>query len=713
MSAAGLSMAGTSTAAHEVSRGRPFPLGVTLEDDGVNIAVWAPEASRVWFCLFGGAGGEPNDETRFALPHRDGEIWHAHVSGVRSGERYGLRADGAGAWFDPDKLLIDPYAKRIEARLQRHPLMSGAGDSAAVVPKCLVTGPPEGPDPAANRPGHELAELVIYEAHAKGLTAAHPAVPAQLRGTYAGLAEPAILDHLTSLGVNAVELLPLQAFLDDQYVLARGLTNYWGYQPIAFLAPEPRYALHGDGSRADAELRALVHALHERGIEVIVDVVFNHSGEGDEFGPTLSFRGLHDAGYYRRDRSGEYVNDTGTGNTLAVHRPMVLRLVLDSLRHWAERYGIDGFRFDLAATLGRVPHGFDGHGFDAQAAFFQAVAQDPVLAGLKLLAEPWDIGPGGYRLGEFPHPWSEWNDRFRDGARRAWRGDPGGLAALAPGLLGSAERFDRSARPATASINFLTAHDGFTLADTVAYSRKHNEANGEGGRDGHGDDHSDNLGIEGPSDDPGVRTARARRVRAMLATLFVSQGVPMLLAGDELGNSQAGNNNAYAQDNAVGWVDWGAAEGDSAGGAEADDASGLQDFVRRLIALRRRLPVLRQRAFLHGSTREDGLRDVVWRLADGGEPEPRHWHDPEFRTVLVEVRGAADDPAGEAAGGTVLLILNTGGDTEVTLPPTGSGDEWRIELDTARPEASGGASGRYPALAQSLVVCSDLEGEVS
>ncbi|MBO1900956.1 glycogen debranching protein GlgX [Leucobacter weissii] len=697
-----------------VGLGRSQPLGAIPDAYGVNVAVWAPEASRLFFCLFHDDGGEE----RIELPYRDGDVWHAHLGGIGPGARYGLRAEGshrvaAGARFNPHKLLIDPYARALDAPLRWHPLMSDdtAGglvldtrDSAAVVPKGVVAGPAEGADPAANRPNHLLSDLVIYEAHVRGISATHPEVPAELRGSYAGMAHPAIVEHLVSLGVNAVELLPVQAFFDDQHLVRSGLTNYWGYQPIAWLAPEPRYASRPEA--ADVELRHLVHTLHAAGIEVIADVVFNHTGEGDDGGPTLAYRGLHNTGYYRLTDGGGYVNDTGTGNTLAVDRPMVLRLVLDALRHWATRYGIDGFRFDLATTLGRTPHGFDPNG-----AFFQAVRQDPVLAGVKLIAEPWDLGPGGYQLGGFPHPWSEWNDRFRDGVRRAWRGDAIGQVGLGSLLLGSAGHFEHSGRAATASVNFVTAHDGFTLADVVSYARKHNEANGEDGRDGHDDNHSDNLGVEGPSDDPAIAAARARRARGILATLLIAQGVPMLLAGDEIGNSQGGNNNAYAQDNEIGWVDW------------SDPDAELLGIARRLIALRRRHPVLRQHTFLHGIERRDGHRDVVWRRADGAEPSVEDWHDPEQRCIVAAVRGAAGEAWGESLTGVVLVILNTGDDTEVRLPEPdarpgdgGAGDPpgpedppgWFVEIDTARPEAAGAVTSSYPAAAQSVVVLSTV-----
>ncbi|MGP9725179.1 glycogen debranching protein GlgX [Corynebacterium sp. AOP40-9SA-29] len=713
------------TAHNATSPGLSRPLGVTPDGDGVNVAVWAPDAQLVEFCVF-----EDAHETRYPLRHRDGGVLHAHVPGIQPGARYGLRAHGpwdlsAGHRFNPAKLLLDPYARALEGPVRWAPEMSGTvfgedgsqrpdeRDSAAVVPKCIVTatatgpetGPEAGPDPAANRPVVSPSDLVIYETNLRGLTAAHPEVPQELRGTYAGMASPAVVDHLTRLGVTAVELLPLQGFFDDRHLVEKGLSNYWGYQPLTWFAPEPRYAVDQSGTGARAELRHLVHTLHEAGIAVIVDVVYNHSGEGDEHGPTLGLRGLHNAGYYRlQDAPGSpddpgdssdraYVNDTGTGNTLAVERPMVLALVMDSLRYWATEFGVDGFRFDLAASVGRTPGGFS-----PEAAFFQAVNQDPVLSRLTVIAEPWDLGPGGYLLGGFPHPWSEWNDRFRDTVRHSWRASSLDNAETGSRLLGSAGQFEHGHRAATSSVNFITAHDGFTLADVVSYDAKHNEANGEDGRDGHDDNISDNLGVEGPTSDPAILEARYRRARGMLAMLFVSQGTPMMLAGDEIGNSQGGNNNAYAQDNPTGWVDW------------SDPDTGLLDLTRRLISLRRRLPVLRQTAFRHGRQRRDGARDVVWHRADGSEPDAGDWHDPEFRTVCAELRGTAGDPVGESLTGVVFIVLNPGEATGIVLPD----GIWRLEVDTSLPDGGGSGtsarsatwSGEYDVAAQSVVVFS-------
>jgi len=466
------------------------------------------------------------------------------------------------------------------------------------------------------------------------------------------------------LGVTAVELLPIHAFVDERMLVARGLRNYWGYNTLAFFAPEPRYMGRGGGLW---EVQTMVRRLHSAGVEVILDVVFNHTAEGDEWGPTLAFRGLDNASYYRLVEGGRrYVNDTGTGNTLNLAHPMVLRMVMDSLRYWVEVVHVDGFRFDLCTVLGREPQGFDRGG-----GFFDVLAQDPVLSRVKLIAEPWDLGPGGYQLGGFPHPFMEWNDRFRDGVRRFWRGDAGMTRDLAARLLGSAERFDHSGRAAVSSVNYITSHDGFTLEDVVSYTVKRNWANGEDNRDGHCENHADNLGFEGPTTDKAVQAARALRTRNLLATLMLSQGVPMLLAGDELGQTQGGNNNAYAQDNEVSWLDWAAA-----------DRYQL-DFVTRLIALRKAHPVLRQRRFLHAKARpSDGLRDVIWRRADGTEPSPQDWHDPAFRCLCAEVRMAAEgaDPDNEA----LFAVFNCGPAVALHLPATAPA--WTLILDTTRPE---------------------------
>ena len=665
---------------HAVTPGRPWPMGATFDGEGVNFAVFSANAERLELCLFSDDGRK--ELARLPFRDRDGHVWHMHVGGLTPGVKYGLRAHGpyqpeAGHRFNPNKLLIDPYAKQLDGRLRwsdalmgyrvgsaRADLSFDNRDSAFAVPKSVVVDPSfpwEHDTPLS----HPLERTVIYEAHVKGLTERHPRVDPGLRGTYLGVASDPMIAHMVKLGITAVELLPVHAHVDDRFLVSKGLKNYWGYQTIGFFAPEPRYMTQ----HAVWELQTMVRRLHAAGIEVILDVVYNHSGEGDELGPTLSFRGLDNRSYYRLREGGRfYVNDTGTGNTLDLTHPMVLRMVMDSLRYWVEVFHVDGFRFDLATTLAR-----EWTGFDRRAGFLDAIRQDPVLGRVKLIAEPWDIGPGGYQLGNFPHPFLEWNDRFRDGVRRYWRGDAGLTAELARRLMGSADEFDNRQRGATSSVNFLSAHDGFTLADLVSYAVKHNEANGEGNRDGHSENFSDNLGVEGATPDPAIGAARAARRRAMLATLMLAQGTPMLLAGDEFGNSQGGNNNAYAQDNETGWLDW----------PGADEA--FLAFAQRLIALRRSHPQLSQRSFLHSRAREtDGNRDLIWRKADGSEPGPTDWQDPTFRALGVEIRMAAGS-AEDRAPGAVYLIFNSGAQIKAHLPRLPEGRFWRLLLDTAHP----------------------------
>ncbi|MEZ5755362.1 MAG: glycogen debranching protein GlgX [Paracoccaceae bacterium] len=684
-------------AGHAVSAGRPWPMGACFDGEGVNFAVFSAHAEKVELCLFSPDGRK--ELARIALPERDGDIWHGHVGGLMPGTLYGFRVHGPyapeqGHRFNPHKLLIDPYARALEGRLKWSDALMGykvgsprgdmsydTRDSAFAVPKSVVVDTSFAwGDDAAPRVPPEAA--VIYEAHVRGMTMLHPGVEKGLRGSFLGLASDAVIDHLQRLGITSIELLPVQAFADERFLIAKGLRNYWGYQTIAFFAPEPRYMTKGQVW----EFQSMVRRFHAAGIEVILDVVYNHSGEGDEFGPTLSFRGFDNASYYRLLHGGRhYVNDTGTGNTLNLMHPMVLRMVMDSLRYWVEVCHVDGFRFDLATVLGR-----EAHGFDPQGGFFDAIRQDPVLSRVKLIAEPWDIGPGGYQLGAYPHPFMEWNDRFRDGVRRWWKGDPGMAPDLAKRLLGSAERFDHHGRGATSSVNFITAHDGFTLQDVVSFTLKRNWANGEENRDGHHENHSDNLGVEGPTEDPAIRAARGLRKRNLLATLMLAQGVPMLLAGDEVGHTQGGNNNAYAQDNETTWIDW-----------AAGDAR-LAAFVARLVALRRAHPVLRQRRFLHAGARpSDGLPDVIWRRADGQPPSPADWHDPAFRCLGVELRMAAEgaDPGHSA----IYAVFNTGAECVLRLPDTAPG--WELILDTTRPDLgaeAGGPGTRAPA--QSVLV---------
>ncbi len=672
--------------ARPILAGRSWPLGATPGPEGVNFAVFSAGAEAVELCLF-----DRGAETRLALPERTGDVWHGLVPGLGPGQAYGYRVHGPwrpeeGLRFNPAKLLMDPYARALDGDLSWHdavmghvvperPGAKGADlarddrDSAPHVPKCLVVD--DGFDwQGDSPPDRPMDETVIYEAHAKGLTMRHPEVPEAERGTYLGVASEAMIAHYRALGVTAVELLPIHAFHDDRFLVKKGLRNYWGYQTIGFFAPARRYARPGPGADPRAEVKEMVRRLHAAGIEVILDVVYNHSGEADELGPTLSFRGLDNCSYYRLEGAGRhYVNDTGTGNMLDLTHPAVLRMVMDSLRHWVEVFHVDGFRFDLATVLAREAGGFDPRG-----GFLDALRQDPVLARVKLIAEPWDLGPGGYQLGAWPHPFAEWNDRFRDGVRRFWRRDAGMVPDLAKRLLGSAERFDHGGRAATSSVNFLTAHDGYTLEDVVSYLHRHNEANGEGNRDGHGENHSDNFGIEGSTDDPSVRAARDARKRALLATLFLSQGTPMLLAGDEVGNGQGGNNNAYAQDNPTGWVDW---TGDP----------GLTRWVTRLSAFRRDHPVLRQRSFLHSRPRpEDGKPDLSWYRAEGRAPDAGFWNDPSSDCLCVLIRPAADARA-PLPPDAIFAIFNAGPARPVALPaPPGEG-RWRRALDSADPRA--------------------------
>ena len=675
-----MNFVGMSPVHCQMTRGKPSPLGAHFDGEGVNFAVFSAHADKVELCLFDETGAK--ELQRLALPERQGDIWHGYVSGLKPGTVYGFRVHGAyapeqGHRFNPNKLLLDPYARKLvgsvtwseavlgyQASSSIHDLSFDTRDSAPFVPKSVVIDEVHQIG-EAERPTTDPASMVIYESHVKGLTAERQDVDPSLRGTFLGMASDPVIEHLTRLGINTVELLPVQAFVDDRFLVEQGLRNYWGYQTIGFFSPDPRY-LSDDNI---AEFRHMVQRFHAAGIKVIVDVVYNHTAEGHESGPTLSFRGLDNRSYYRLDQTNPryYENHAGTGNCLNLEHPMVSRLVLDSLRYWVETMHVDGFRFDLATVLGR------SHGaFDRNAPFFQALLQDPVLSQATLIAEPWDIGPGGYQLGGYPVPFREWNDRYRDDVRRFWRGDEGMTARLAERLSGSAREFDHSGRRAIASVNFITSHDGFTLQDLVSYKHKHNEANGEGNSDGHNDNNSDNFGVEGPTKEPEILKARARRKRNLLATLLLSQGTPMLLAGDEIGNSQSGNNNAYCQDNEIGWVNW-------------DDADKeFLEFTRKLIAVRKAHPVLRQRFFLHGNQRpHDGITDLFWRMPEGREPTDKDWHDPNWRCLCVEIRMASNTPAYDFSEDEVFVVLNGGKQTDVVLPAKIAGTNWVHMVDTA------------------------------
>ncbi len=672
-----------------IGSGRPYPLGATWDGSGTNFALFSANATKVELCLFDTRTGKETD--RIALPEYTDEVWHGFLSEIGPGQLYGYRVHGpyepeAGHRFNPQKLLIDPYAKSIRGRLRwsdavmgyrvgsgREDLSIDRRDSAFAVPKACVTDINFSWN-ADRPPGTDWSETIIYETHVRGATMLNPDVPEELRGTFLGLSTPGMIDHLVKLGITAVELLPVHALIDDRVLVANDLRNYWGYNTIGFFAPDARYLSVGEVW----EFQTMVRRFHQAGIEVILDVVYNHTAEGNQLGPTLSFRGIDNASYYRliEGDARHYVNDTGCGNTLNLSHPRVLQMVLDSLRYWVQVMRVDGFRFDLATTLAREPHGFD-HG----SGFLDAVRQDPVLNKVKLIAEPWDVGPGGYRLGAFPPGFAEWNDRFRDAVRRYWRGDEGMLPAMAPGMLASADLFDHNGRRPWASVNFITSHDGFTLEDVVSYEAKHNEANGEDNRDGHDANYSRNYGTEGPSEDNNVRELRDRQKRNLLATLLMAQGTPMLLAGDEIGNSQRGNNNAYCQDNEIGWIDWNAA---------GDRETALLDFVRRLIRFRRTHPVLRQAVFLHGARQTAaGFKDVIWLAPDGEEKTPSQWNDPMARCIGMMLslgegqRGPAD---------TVLVVMNAHDQTvRFTLPTAPAGAVWRREIDTGAPTLQGAA----------------------
>lgn len=646
-----------------VGEGDPAPLGVTLVDGGVNVAVWSGAASAIAFCLFDEADREV---ACLPLPGRTGDVFHGFVAGVAAGARYGLRAFGpwdpvAGHRFNPARLLVDPYATSLDRAFRFDPSLVDADapqpeDTAALVPKAVVAAPLP---PLPPRPRFDWRGAVIYEMHVRGFTMRHPGIPEALRGTFAGLGHPAAIAHLRRLGITAVELMPLAACIDERHLLPLGLTNYWGYNPAAYLACDPRLAPGGW-----AEIRAAVTALQDGGIAVLVDVVLNHSGEGDHLGPTVSMRGLDNAGYYRLLPGGVEVNDTGCGNTLALDRPAGVQLAMAALRHWAAAAGVDGFRLDLATTLGRR-----ADGFDPDAPLLTAMRQDPVLSRLAIIAEPWDIGPGGYQLGAFPPGWGEWNDRYRDTVRRFWRGDGGMAGALATSLAGSADIFQPRHRPLSRSVNFVTAHDGFTLADLVSHERKHNEANGEANRDGTEASYSWNNGVEGLSNEPAVIAARAGDVRAMLATLLLSRGTPMLAMGDELGRTQGGNNNAYAQDNALTWVDW----------AGADQE--MIDFTASLIATRRRLAAVFGETPLTGRPMDaEGLPDVAWLRADGQAMRPDDWG--EGHALAMVLYGAAPEP-GLPGGTRIAVVLNAGRQPlDQVLPPTRPGYRWTVVLAT-------------------------------
>jgi isoamylase len=682
-------MTDLSNAAFRVREGLPYPLGATWDGLGVNFAVFSANATKVELCLFDEAG--KREIGRVELPEYTDEVWHGYLPDARPGTIYAYRVRGpfepeAGHRFNPNKLLLDPYAKALIGRLhwadelfcypigdEGEDLAFDERDSAPFMPKCRVV------DPAftwgrARPPALPWDRMIVYETHVRGYTMRHPAVPEEKRGTFAGLAMPQVVDYIRSLGITAVELLPVHAFVDDRHLLERGLANFWGYNTIGFFAPHSRYSSTGQIS----EFKEMVARLHDAGIEVILDVVYNHTAEGNERGPTLSFKGFDNASYYRLmpDDQRYYINDTGAGNTVNLSHPRVLQMVTDSLRYWATEMQVDGFRFDLATILGRELHGFDEGG-----GFLDCCRQDPVLSSVKLIAEPWDLGPGGYQVGGFAPGWAEWNDRFRNTVRAFWKGDEGKVPELAARLSASGDLFNRRGRKPWASVNFVTAHDGFTLNDLVSYNDKHNEANGEDNQDGHNENLSWNCGVEGPTDDPAIRALRERQKRNILATLLLAQGTPMILAGDEFGRTQQGNNNAYCQDSEISWVDWEAIN---------EDGLALTKFVRHVIALRLRYPVLRRGRFLIGELNEElEVKDVTWLKPDGAEMQQEDWgfEDARCLGMLMDGRAQATGIRRRASDATLLFIVNAFHDpVSFTLPPVTGGEEWLSLLDTDKAE---------------------------
>jgi isoamylase len=680
--------------APEIWRGKAYPLGATYDGSGTNFAVFSDIAERVDLCLFDSDGTQTGCVT---LPEVDGFVWHGFVPSVEPGQHYGYRVYGpydpaAGHRCNPNKLLLDPYAKAIDGNFEWNQSLFGYNfgdpdsrnddDSAASMPKSVVINPFF--DWGVDRPPkHEYADSVIYEAHVKGLTETHPDIPEQMRGTYSGVAHPVIIEHLKSLGVTAIELMPVHHFANDSTLIDKGLSNYWGYNTIGFLAPDPKYTSSSTAGGQVQEFKAMVRALHEADIEVILDVVYNHTAEGNHLGPTLSMRGIDNAAYYRLvdDDKRYYMDYTGTGNSFNVSHPHSLQLIMDSLRYWVTEMHVDGFRFDLASTLAR-----EFYDVDRLATFFELVQQDPTVSQVKLIAEPWDVGPGGYQVGNFPPQWTEWNGKYRDTVRDFWRGEPATLDEFAYRLTGSADLYEHTARRPVASINFVTAHDGFTLRDLVSYNEKHNEANGENNNDGESHNRSWNCGAEGPTDDPEINALRIRQQRNFLTTLLLSQGVPMLCHGDELGRTQQGNNNGYCQDNELTWIDW----------AHAD--SEMLDFARAVTALRAAHPVFRRRRFFSGKPvgrrGEAGLPDIAWFAPDGAEMTGEDWGTGFAKSVAVFLNGQGipdtDTRGQRIVDDSFLMCFNAHyEDIEFTLPPTEFGTEWQPVIDTAafRPDA--------------------------
>ncbi|WP_216850976.1 glycogen debranching protein GlgX [Acidisphaera sp. L21] len=671
-----------------ISEGRPHPLGATWDGLGVNFALFSAYAEKVELCLFDEAG--TTELERIELPEYTDEVFHGYLKDARPGTVYGYRVHGPyqpaeGHRFNHHKLLLDPYAKAHVGTLKWDPACYGytlghkdgdlsfdTRDSAPYVPKCRVIDPAFtwGRD---HSPMVPWERTILYEAHVRGYTKLHPQVPKALRGTFAGFARPEILDYIRALGVTSVELLPVQTFVNDENLLRQGLTNYWGYNSIGFFAPDPRYAFSPEF--AFSEFKQMVARFHEAGLEVILDVVYNHTAEGNEQGATLSFRGIDNRSYYRlmpRDRR-LYINDTGTGNTVNISHPRVLQMVTDSLRYWVTEMHVDGFRFDLATILAREDHGFDEGG-----GFLDTCRQDPVLSGVKLIAEPWDIGPGGYQVGQFPPGWAEWNDKYRDTTRAFWKAEAP-VSEMAARLSASAGEFNRRGRRPWSSVNFITAHDGFTLNDAVSFNEKHNAANGEDNQDGNSNNISWNCGVEGPTSDSAINALRERQIRNMLATLLLSQGTPMLLAGDEFGRTQGGNNNPYNQDNTISWLDWSIGE----------RGQRLVSFVQELTTLRHRYPILRRGRYLTGEMDPlSGVRDVAWLNAGGTEMTGEDWGDGNLRCfgMLLDGRARATGVRRVSSDSSMLIVLNSHHEgVGFTLPAVAGGTVWRLVFDTNAP----------------------------
>ena len=707
----------TNTKPSRVKEGNAQAHGAIWDGKGTNFTLFSAHATKVEVCLFDAAG--KTELERLALPEYTDQIWHGYIPDVHPGSVYGLRVHGPyepleGHRFNPHKLVLDPYARAHIGEVQWAPEIFGYAvgdaqadlsfderDSAPFMPKCVVVDPNFDWKGQPRKRGVPWDRTIIYEAHVKGFTKRHPGVPDHLKGTYAGLGTKQVIDYVKSLGVTSIELLPIHAFVNDNHLLEKGLTNYWGYNSIGFFSPDPRYASAPEQSLR--EFKEMVASFHEAGLEVLLDVVFNHTAEGNERGPTLSFKGIDNASYYRLlpDQKRFYINDTGTGNTLNVSHPNVIEMITDSLRYWVNELHVDGFRFDLGTILAR-----ESNGFDNQSGFLKACHQDPVLRTVKLIAEPWDCGPGGYQVGGFPPGWAEWNDRYRDTVRDFWRGQAS-ASAVAERLCASADVFNHYGRRPWACVNFVMAHDGFTLNDLVTYNEKHNEANGEDNKDGSSDNRSWNCGVEGPTEDPAINALRDRQIRNMLATLLLSQGTPMLLAGDEFSRTQGGNNNAYCQDDEISWVDWDLMKKNES----------LVKFVQKLCELRAKYPILRRNRFLTGHYDEElEIKDLTWINASGAEMSAEEWGDDLMKCFGMLMDGRSR-PTGVRQRGTeeaMLMVLNSHHDlVNFTLPQCPGGTGWSVLVDTnlrdGEPSYRGKAGDVYGVTGRSLILLVRIE----